>query len=80
MRHPARKLGRGHARGQLASAVDAVVHLARSPDGRRRVAEVAALRRGQDGRVRAEPALTFPADGSTREHPAAEELVERLRR
>ena len=68
------------AHSQLASAVDAVVHLARSPDGRRRVAEVAALRRGQDGRVRAEPALTFPADGSTREHPAAEELVERLRR
>jgi pilus assembly protein CpaF len=68
------------AHSQLASAVDAVVHLARGPDGRRRVAEVAVLRRGSDGRVRAEPALTFPADGTTREHPAAEELVERLRR
>ncbi len=68
------------AHSQLASAVDAVVHLARGPDGRRRVAEVAVLRRGPDGRVRAEPALTFPADGTTREHPAAEELVERLRR
>jgi pilus assembly protein CpaF len=63
---------------QLASAVDAVVHLARGADGRRRVAEVAVLRRGTDGRVRAEPALTFPADGTTREHPAAEALVERL--
>lgn len=68
------------AHSQLASAVDAVVHLARGSDGRRRVAEVAVLRRGPDGRVRAEPALTFPADGTTREHPAAEELVERLRR
>ena len=67
------------AHSQLASAVDAVVHLARGPDGRRRVAEVAVLRRGPDGRVRAEPALTFPTDGTTREHPAAEALVERLR-
>jgi len=68
------------AHSQLAAAVDAVVHLARGPDGRRRVAEVAVLRRGPDGRVRAEPALTFPADGTTREHSAAEALVERLRR
>ena len=66
------------AHSQLASAVDAVVHLARGADGRRRVAEVAVLRRGTDGRVRAEAALTFPADGTTREHPAAEALVERL--
>ena len=68
------------AHSQLASAVDAVVHLARDPDGRRRVAEVAVLRRGSSGRVLAEPALTFAADGSTQEHPAAESLVERLRR
>ena len=68
------------AHSQLASAVDAVVHLARDPDGRRRVAEVAVLRRGSSGRVLAEPALTFAADGSTQEHPAAEWLVERLRR
>lgn len=68
------------AHSQLASAVDAVVHLARGPDGRRRVAEVAVLRRGPDGRVLAEPALTFAADGTTREHPASRWLVERLRR
>ena len=68
------------AHSQLASAVDAVVHLARGLDGRRRVAEVAVLRRGPSGRVRAEPALTFSADGTTREHPAADRLVERLRR
>jgi pilus assembly protein CpaF len=65
---------------QLASAVDAVVHLARGPDGGRRVAEVAVLRRAADGRVVAEPALTFAADGATQEHPAAALLGERLRR
>jgi pilus assembly protein CpaF len=68
------------AHSQLSSAVDAVVHLARGPDGRRRVAEVAVLRRGPAGLVDAEPALTFDADGRTREHPAAEVLLERLRR
>ena len=65
---------------QLASAVDAVVHLCRGPDGTRRLAEVAVLRRGQEGRVVAEPAMSFEADGSTREHPGAELLGERLRR
>jgi pilus assembly protein CpaF len=65
---------------QLASAVDAVVHLARGSDGVRRVAEVAALRRAHDGRVVAEPAVTFSAVGGTREHPAAAHLGERLRR
>ncbi len=56
---------------QLASAVDAVVHLGRGPDGTRRLAEIAVLRRGPDGRVVAEPAMTFGADGGTREHPGA---------
>ena len=65
---------------QLASAVDAVVHLGRGPDGTRRLAEIAVLRRGPDGRVVAEPAMTFGADGGTREHPGAELLGERLRR
>ena len=67
------------AHSQLASAVDAVVHLARSPDGRRRLAEVAVLSRGHDGMVRAEPAVTFGEDGTSREHPAAETLGARLR-
>jgi pilus assembly protein CpaF len=68
------------AHSQLASAVDAVVHLARGTDGRRRVAEVAALLRGDDGRVVARPALTFGPDGVTVEHPAARLLAERLGR
>jgi pilus assembly protein CpaF len=65
---------------QLASAVDAVVHLARDPSGRRRVAEIAVLTRELAGLVSAAPAVTFTADGTTREHPAAERLGERLRR
>ena len=65
---------------QLASAVDAVVHLGRGVDGRRRVAEVAALTRSDDGRVVAVPAVTFAPDGSTREHDAAALLVGRLHR
>jgi pilus assembly protein CpaF len=71
-------LSQAAAHSQLASAVDAVVHLARGPDGTRRVAEVAAVSRGPDGRVVAEPALSFAADGTTREHPAAAVLVDRL--
>ena len=52
----------------------------RGPDGARRVAEVAVLRRGPDGRVVAVPAVTFPLDGSTVEHPEARLLGERLGR
>ncbi len=65
---------------QLASAVDAVVHLGRGVDGRRRVTEVAALTRADDGRVVAVPAVTFDPDGATREHAAATLLVDRLHR
>jgi pilus assembly protein CpaF len=65
---------------QLASAVDAVVHLHRGPDGRRRVAEIAALARRGDGRVEARVALTFLPDGGTVEHEGAALLVQRIGR
>lgn len=65
---------------QLASAVDAVVHVARGPLGVRRVAEVAVLTRESSGLVAAVPAVTFGVDGSTLEHPAAALLGERLGR
>ena len=65
---------------QLWSAVDAVVHLTRSPDGTRRVTEVAVLSRSSSGLVTAQPAVTFDARGVTREHEAAEALVRRLLR
>jgi pilus assembly protein CpaF len=65
---------------QLASAVEAVVQLARGPDGTRRVSEIAVLVRGAEGRVEAVPAVTFAADGSAVEHEAAGWLGNRLGR
>ena len=62
------------AHSQLASALDAVVHLARV-EGVRRVQEVAVLRRGPDGLVAAEPAVTFDLDGEMRTHPASDVLA-----
>jgi pilus assembly protein CpaF len=63
---------------QLWSAVDAVVHLGRSPAGVRRVAEVAVLTRTSSGEVRAEAAVTYGTDGRTRRHQAAGLLDRRL--
>jgi pilus assembly protein CpaF len=65
---------------QLASALDAVVHLTRDQSGRRRVGEIAVLVRAATGLVAAAPAVTFPGDGSTWEHQAADLLGEKLRR
>jgi pilus assembly protein CpaF len=65
---------------QLASALDAVVHLTRDESGRRRVGEIAVLVRGPTGLVSAAPAVTFAGDGSTHEHQAAEILGGKLRR
>src|SRR3954451_13454201 len=65
---------------QLASALDAVVHLARDQAGRRRVGEIAVLLRGPTGLVTSAPAVTFPGDGSTHEHQAADLLSGKLRR
>ena len=65
---------------QLASAVGAVVHVGRRPDGARCVAEIAVLTRDGSGLVTATPAVTFGGDGSTREHQGAELLGRRLRR
>ncbi|MDX6300747.1 MAG: pilus assembly protein CpaF [Nocardioidaceae bacterium] len=65
---------------QLASAVDAVVHVVRGAGGRRRVSEIAVLTRAGSGLVEATPAVTFAEGGSTRRHPGAEGLERRLRR
>jgi pilus assembly protein CpaF len=62
------------AHSQLASALDVVVHLARS-DGARRVEEVAVLRRLPDGLVVVEPAATFDRDGEMQTHPASDLLA-----
>ena len=63
---------------QLASAVDAVVHLGRGDDGVRRVAEVGVLARSETGAVRVEPALGFGPDASVLRYPAADRLARRL--
>jgi pilus assembly protein CpaF len=63
---------------QLASALDAVVHIAREAGGKRRVTEVAVLVRDSSGHVSAVPAVSFGVDGTTREHPGAAVLGDRL--
>ena len=63
---------------QLASAVDAVIHVVRGTAGRRRVAEVAVLTRTPSGLVEAAPAVTFAEDGSHQRHAGAAVLAGRL--
>jgi pilus assembly protein CpaF len=70
-------LHRAAAHGQLASAVDVVVHLGRT-GGRRRLAELGVLRRRARGDVVVDAAVAFGADGTTREGPGAARLAELL--
>jgi pilus assembly protein CpaF len=65
---------------QMAAALEAVVHCVRDRDGRRRVAEIAVLRAGADGRVSVVPAVTFDRQGRLVEREAAEWLAARLDR
>ncbi|MEE6281518.1 TadA family conjugal transfer-associated ATPase [Georgenia sp. MJ170] len=62
---------------QAASALDAVVHLVRDDDGRRRLAEVAVLGR-EGGELHCEPALTVRRDGTVTQGPAWPGLAVRL--
>ncbi len=72
-------LPRDALHAQLASAVDAVLHVGRDPDGRRRLQEVAVLRRDGDGLVHACPALSFGPSGEPDHGPGWPWLEERLR-
>jgi pilus assembly protein CpaF len=65
---------------QLASAVDAVIHVVRGARGLRRVAEIAVLDRAGSGLVEAVPAVTFDEDGSSHRHAGAGALARRLGR
>ena len=65
------------AHSQLASALDVVIHLGR-PRGRRRVEEIAVLRRGSAGYVESTPAVTFGPDGEVRTHEGADRLGDLL--
>lgn len=62
---------------QAASALDAVVHLVRGEDGRRRLAEIAVLMRDAAG-LRCEPALLVQADGEVGQGAAWPGLAARL--
>ena len=70
-------LGRAAAHSQFGAAVDVVVHLARSPAGRR-VAQIAVPVRRSDGLVEMAAALECSADGVVRSGPAATRLLSRL--
>jgi pilus assembly protein CpaF len=71
-------LSREAAHAQIAAAVEAVVHLQRGPDGRRRVTEVAVLERAEGG-VQARAAVTFGTDGRVATGPGARRLERLLR-
>lgn len=70
-------LPRAGAHAQLASAIDAVVHLSRR-DGRRQVAQISVPVRQDAGWVETVPAVTFGVDGSAVEGPGADRLADRL--
>lgn len=72
-------LARDAAHSQLASALEAVVHLVRRRDGARRVADVHVLERGSDGWVHTLPAAVFGAAGVER-GPGAARLDDLLAR
>ena len=63
---------------QMAAAVEVVVHCVRDRDGRRRVAELAVLGPGPDGRVVTVPAVSFPRAGGVVELEGAAGLAGRL--
>ncbi len=71
-------LPREAAHSQFASAIDVVVHLHRSPDGRRCLQQVALPRRGADGLVSMQIGVAVLPDGSLREGPAAARLAQVL--
>ena len=56
-------LGRDALHSQLSSALHAVIHLVRGPDGVRRVAEIRVVGRAVDGQVVTLPAVRFVAGG-----------------
>lgn len=75
------RMGRAALHAQVSSALDAVVHLTRDRDGRRRVSEIAVVvRDAGTGQVSMRTALTFTADGCTRLGPGSAQLERLLHR
>jgi pilus assembly protein CpaF len=70
-------LPRMAAHSQLAATLRVVVHLRRTPEGSRRIAEIAVLAADSDGFVR--PVTALDTQGSTPAHgPATQELAQLL--
>ncbi|GAA3820637.1 TadA family conjugal transfer-associated ATPase [Nocardioides panacisoli] len=69
-------LGRDAAHSQLASAVDAVLHMVRDRDGRRRLGEIAVLERDPSGLVRTATAVRVARDGSLSGGPGGRRLLD----
>jgi pilus assembly protein CpaF len=67
-------LDRDAVHSQAAAGVEAVVHLTRERDGRRRVAEICVFDREPSGLVVAVPALEFSAAGEVRPGPGEPRL------
>ena len=57
-------LNRDALHSQLSSALQAVIHLVRAPDGRRRISEVRVIGRTSTGHATTLPAVRFIADGN----------------
>lgn len=73
-------LDRAAVHSQLAAAVDAVIHVLRARDGRRRIAELCVFTRTIDGLVVAQEALRFDRSGNVHEGPGMDRLSELLAR
>jgi pilus assembly protein CpaF len=71
-------LPRDAAHAQLAAALDAVLHVARDPDGRRHLAEIAVPVRTPQGWVELRPAVCFDRSGEPHLGPGADQLDARL--
>jgi pilus assembly protein CpaF len=57
-------LGRDALHSQVTSALQAVIHLVRGPDGQRRVSEIRVVDRSSDGHATTLPAVRFIAGGN----------------
>lgn len=73
-------MGREAVHSQIAAALDVVLHLGRTRDGVRHLAEIAVPSRGPEGLVSMSPALTFDAEGGVIEGPGIAALADRLER
>ena len=62
--------------GQLASALEVVLHMTRDRDGQRRLSEVAVLERDPAGLVRTVPATRIDRAGALTAGPAAGRLLD----